>query len=153
MATRALNCVGILSSQEFCSLSCTLPDNIVCIFKLSSFSFDLLLKALLQLLKQPLFHHSILCRAVSPAERVRQNARKRWLGVLCTTILLHTHDVASLRSVSRQRFCLLYCLQNPLYLTRSTIGTDEVTSNALAPKTSRYGENVVANAALLLLPL
>ena len=47
---------------------------------------------------------------------------------------------------------LLYCLQSPLYLTLSTIGTDEVTSNALAPKTSRYGENFVANAALLLLP-
>jgi hypothetical protein len=47
---------------------------------------------------------------------------------------------------------LLYCLQSPLYLTLSTIGTDEVTSTALASKTSRYGGNFVANAALLLLP-
>jgi hypothetical protein len=38
---------------------------------------SLLLKALLQLLKQPLLHHRILCRAVFPEERVRQNARKR----------------------------------------------------------------------------
>jgi hypothetical protein len=37
---------------------------------------SLLLKALLQLLKQPLLHHSILCD-VFPEERVRQNARKR----------------------------------------------------------------------------
>jgi hypothetical protein len=43
----------------------------VCIFKLASCSFELLLKALLQLLKQPLLHHSILCLAVFPEERVR----------------------------------------------------------------------------------
>jgi hypothetical protein len=39
-------------------------------FSNSSCSFELLLKALLQLLKQPLLHHSILCRAVFPEGRV-----------------------------------------------------------------------------------
>ena len=115
-----------------CTLLC--PDDIVCIFKL-------VLQLRVALESAVAAPQTAAAPPQHPVPRgIPGRARhvERALALARRTVHdnpQHTHYAASLRSVSRQRFCLLYCLRNPLYLTRSTIGTDAVTT--IAPSHTR----------------
>jgi hypothetical protein len=65
-------------------------------------SSKLLLKMLLQLLKEAVFYDGILCCAITTEDVVRQHTRKRRLGIQGLAIGLHALDTPSLRSMYLQ---------------------------------------------------
>ena len=79
----ALYRVGILPPHEFRSCCGILlrPGSAIRMFEFSPCSSEILLKPLLQLLKEALFNNTVLRGSILTEDAVRQHTRQRWLGI------------------------------------------------------------------------
>jgi hypothetical protein len=88
----------------------------------------------LQIVEEALLDDCIVSSTILPEEVVGQHARKRWLRIRGLAVWVHALDAASLLSVPRSLCRLLYLLQYPLHLLRSTLSAYEVIATCFAVK-------------------